>query len=52
MTKIRVGLIFGGKSGEHEVSLQSAKSIYKALDQQRYEVVLDRYRQAREMAFR
>jgi D-alanine-D-alanine ligase len=40
MTKIRVGLILGGKSGEHEVSLQSAKSIYEALDQQRYEVVL------------
>jgi D-alanine-D-alanine ligase len=40
MAKIRVGLIFGGKSGEHEVSLQSAKSIYEALDKQRYDVTL------------
>jgi D-alanine-D-alanine ligase len=40
MTKTRVGLIFGGKSGEHEVSLQSAKSIYEALDKERYDVVL------------
>jgi len=38
--KIRVGLIFGGKSGEHEVSLQSAKSIYEALDKNKYEVLL------------
>ena len=38
--KLRVGLIFGGKSGEHEVSLQSAKSIYEALDKNKYEVVL------------
>lgn len=38
--KIRVGLIFGGRSGEHEVSLQSAKSIYEALDKSKYEVVL------------
>jgi len=40
MAKIRVGLIFGGRSGEHEVSLQSAKSIYEALDKDRYEPVL------------
>lgn len=40
MTKIRIGLIFGGRSGEHEVSLQSAKSIYEALDKDRYEPVL------------
>jgi D-alanine-D-alanine ligase len=38
--KTRVGLIFGGKSGEHEVSLQSAKSIHEALDKDKYEVVL------------
>lgn len=38
--KIRVGLIFGGKSGEHEVSLQSAKSIYEALDKDKYDVQL------------
>ncbi len=40
MKKIKVGLIFGGKSGEHEVSLQSAKSVYEALDKEKYEVTL------------
>ncbi len=40
MKKIRVGLLFGGKSGEHEVSLQSAKSIYEALDKNKYDVTL------------
>ena len=38
--KLRVGLVFGGRSGEHEVSLQSAKSVYEALDKKKYEVVL------------
>lgn len=38
--KIKVGLIFGGRSGEHEVSLQSAKSIYEALDKKKYDVLL------------
>jgi len=38
--RIRVCLLFGGKSGEHEVSLQSAKSIYEALDKEKYEVFL------------
>lgn len=38
--KLKVGLIFGGKSGEHEVSLQSAKSVYEALDKNKYEVLL------------
>ncbi|HEY3418303.1 MAG TPA: D-alanine--D-alanine ligase A, partial [Armatimonadota bacterium] len=38
--KIRVGVIFGGKSAEHEVSLQSAQSIIRALNPDRYEVVL------------
>jgi D-alanine-D-alanine ligase len=37
--KIRVGVIFGGRSGEHEVSLRSAESIINALDKSRYEVV-------------
>jgi D-alanine-D-alanine ligase len=37
--KIRVGVIFGGRSGEHEVSLRSAESIINALDRNRYEVV-------------
>ncbi|WP_349656689.1 D-alanine--D-alanine ligase [Xanthomonas sp. 10-10] len=40
MRKIRVGLIFGGKSAEHEVSLQSARNILDALDPQRFEPVL------------
>ena len=37
--KIRVGVIFGGRSGEHEVSLQSARSVMAALDATKYEVV-------------
>lgn len=37
--KLRVALLFGGKSGEHEVSLQSAASILKAIDRKKYEVV-------------
>jgi D-alanine-D-alanine ligase len=36
----RVGIVFGGRSGEHEVSLQSARSIYAALDKEKYEPVL------------
>lgn len=38
--KIRVGLIFGGKSGEHEVSLASAQSVLHALDETKYDAVL------------
>jgi D-alanine-D-alanine ligase len=38
--KIRVGIIFGGKSSEHEVSLLSAKSVLEALDKEKYEPVL------------
>lgn len=38
--KIRVGLVFGGRSGEHEISLLSARSIFDALDGDRYEPVL------------
>lgn len=37
--KLRVGIIFGGRSGEHEVSLQSAQSVMAALDKNKYEVV-------------
>ncbi len=40
MPKIRVGIIFGGKSAEHEVSLQSAKNVIDALDKNKYEAVL------------
>jgi D-alanine-D-alanine ligase len=39
MKKIRVGVIFGGRSGEHEVSLRSAESVLRSLDRSRYEVV-------------
>jgi len=38
--KIRVGILFGGRSAEHEVSLQSAKNIIDAIDANKYEVVL------------
>jgi D-alanine-D-alanine ligase len=39
MKKIRVGILFGGRSGEHEVSLLSAASVLEAIDKQQYEVV-------------
>lgn len=38
--RIRVGIFFGGKSAEHEVSLQSAKSIVEAIDKDKYDIVL------------
>ena len=38
--KLKVGIICGGKSAEHEVSLQSAKNIVKAADKEKYEIVL------------
>jgi D-alanine-D-alanine ligase len=37
--KLRVGVLFGGRSGEHEISLRSARSILKAIDRKKYEVV-------------
>ena len=41
MTKtIRVGLLFGGRSVEHEISLRSARNVYQQLDRSRYEPVL------------
>jgi D-alanine-D-alanine ligase len=39
MKKIRVGILFGGRSGEHEVSLLSAASVLNAIDKAKYEVV-------------
>ena len=39
MSKLRVGVVFGGRSGEHEVSLASAASVLGAIDRDRYEVV-------------
>jgi D-alanine-D-alanine ligase len=38
--RLRVGIIFGGRSGEHEVSLVSAASVIRALDPDKYEAVL------------
>jgi len=38
--KLRVGVLFGGKSAEHEISLLSAKNIVEAMDKEKYEVVL------------
>jgi D-alanine-D-alanine ligase len=37
--KLRVGVIFGGRSGEHEVSIRSAASVIEAIDRSKYEVV-------------
>src|SRR5271154_124044 len=39
MARIRVGILFGGRSGEHEVSLLSAASVLNAIDKTKYEVV-------------
>jgi D-alanine-D-alanine ligase len=38
--RITVGIIFGGKSAEHEVSLQSAKNVYDAIDRSKFDPVL------------
>lgn len=40
MKKIRVGILFGGKSAEHEISLLSAKNVVDALDKNKYAAVL------------
>ncbi|MBM3193075.1 MAG: D-alanine--D-alanine ligase [Chlamydiae bacterium] len=37
---MKIGILFGGKSGEHEVSIRSAKSVAEAIDRSKYEVVL------------
>lgn len=37
--RIRLGIIFGGRSGEHEVSVRSARSVIEAADREKYEVV-------------
>ncbi|HME00924.1 MAG TPA: D-alanine--D-alanine ligase [Terriglobia bacterium] len=37
--KIRLGILFGGRSGEHEVSLTSAASVMQAVDSEKYEVI-------------
>jgi D-alanine-D-alanine ligase len=37
--KLRVGVIFGGRSGEHEVSIRSARAIVEAIDRKKFDVV-------------
>ena len=39
MKKLRVGILFGGRSGEHEISLLSAASVFHAIDRNKYDVV-------------
>ena len=39
MKKLRVGIIYGGRSGEHEVSIASAAAVVQNLDKQRYEAI-------------
>ncbi|HWF02291.1 MAG TPA: D-alanine--D-alanine ligase A, partial [Candidatus Angelobacter sp.] len=39
MNKLKVGILFGGRSGEHEISLLSAASVLKAINKQKYDVV-------------
>src|SRR6478735_5771193 len=39
MKKLRVAVLYGGRSGEHEVSLQSAASVINNLDRERFEIV-------------
>ena len=39
MKKLRVGIIYGGRSGEHEVSLASAAAVFQHLDRERYEPI-------------
>ncbi len=40
MNKTRIGILFGGKSGEHEVSLRSAAAVVRHLDSEKYELIL------------
>ncbi len=40
MKKLRLGIVFGGRSAEHEVSLQSAKNVLQAIDKTKYDVIL------------
>lgn len=39
MSKLRIGVVFGGRSGEHEVSVLSARSVIEGLNPEKYEVV-------------
>ena len=37
---MRLGVIFGGRSGEHEISLMSAASVIRAIDKEKFQLVL------------
>ena len=37
--KTRVGVIYGGRSGEHEISIRSARTVIEQIDKEKYEVV-------------
>ena len=39
MKKLRVGVIFGGRSGEHEVSIRSARAVIESIDRNKYDVL-------------
>ena len=39
MSKIKIGIIFGGRSGEHEISIRSAKTVIEKIDRDKYEVI-------------
>lgn len=40
MKKVHVALLFGGRSAEHDVSIMSVKSVYEALDREKYDISL------------
>ena len=37
--KLRLGVIFGGRSGEHEISIRSARTVIEQIDHEKYDVV-------------
>ncbi len=39
MSKTKIGIIFGGRSGEHEISIRSAKTVIEKIDKEKYEVI-------------
>ncbi len=39
MEKIKIGIIFGGRSGEHEISIRSAKTVIEQIDREKFDVV-------------
>ena len=40
MKKMRIGILFGGRSGEHEISLMSARAVFEAIDREKYDVAM------------